>query len=124
MEKIRKFFFDTYALFEIIHASPNYLEYKDSKIITTKLNLMELHYRLLNLYGKEIADKAYDKFLGFSIEIPNKVIKVANGFKLKHKKKRISYIDSVGYILSKFHGIKFLTGDKEFENIKNVEFVK
>lgn len=124
MGEVKEFFFDTYALFEIVHASPNYLKYKDSRVITTRLNLMELHYRLLGLYGEKIADEAYNKFLEFSIKIPNKVIKIANGFKLKHKKKRLSYVDCVGYILARFYGIKFLTGDKEFENIENVEFVK
>ena len=32
--------------------------------------------------------------------------------------------DCIGYILAKNIGIKFLTGDKEFENLDNVEFVK
>ncbi len=32
--------------------------------------------------------------------------------------------DCIGYIFAKQLGIKFLTGDKEFENLDNVEFVK
>ena len=40
------------------------------------------------------------------------------------KKRNVSMTDCIGYILSKQLGIKFLTGDKEFENFPNVEFVK
>ena len=32
--------------------------------------------------------------------------------------------DCIGYIMAKKLNIKFLTGDKEFENFLNVEFVK
>jgi len=32
--------------------------------------------------------------------------------------------DSIGYILSIKIGVKFLTGDKEFEDLEKVEFVK
>ena len=36
----------------------------------------------------------------------------------------LSYVDYIGYILAKQRNVKFLTGDKEFENMDNVEFVK
>ena len=39
-------------------------------------------------------------------------------------KRNVSMTDCVGYILAKQLGIKFLTGDKEFEHLDNVEFVK
>ena len=32
--------------------------------------------------------------------------------------------DCIGYIIAKRLGMKFLTGDKEFEGFENVEFVK
>lgn len=124
MEKIEKFFFDTYALIELIYGNPNYAKYKNSKIITSKMNLMELHYRILRIYGLEYAEKAYQKFLKFVVEIPDEVIKKSNQFKLIHKKQKLSYIDCVGYVLAKLHNVKFLTGDKEFRNFPNVEFVK
>jgi hypothetical protein len=42
------------------------------------------------------------------------------------RKKRLdlSYADALGYFLSLKHGIKFLTGDPEFKNLENVEFVE
>jgi len=124
MEEIKKFFFDTYALFELIHGSKNYANYRNARIITTKLNLMELHYRILSVYGDNYAEKAYQKFLSFVIEIPNEAIKKANRFKYLHKKQKLSYVDCIGYILAKLYSVKFLTGDKEFKEMENVKFVK
>lgn len=118
------YFFDTYAMFEMIHGNRNYLPYKNALAITTKLNLMELHYRILMLYGREYAEKAYNKFLEITIELTDDIIKQANEFKLKNRKKKLSYVDCVGYVLARINRAKFLTGDKEFEKIDDVEFVK
>jgi predicted nucleic acid-binding protein len=45
-------------------------------------------------------------------------------FRLKEKAKRLSYVDAIGYQLALEKNAKFLTGDKEFKGMKNVEFVK
>ncbi len=126
MENIRTLFFDTYALFEIIEGNPNYQKQYTIgiTIITTKLNLMELHYGLLAKYGKEEADRYYDRLLEFTVEITDEVIKTASEFRLTFKKRGLSYIDCIGYILAKSRGIKFLTGDRQFEDLEGVEFVK
>ena len=125
MGEIESYFFDTYAFFEIINGNPNYEKYsKGIAIVTTKLNLMELHYGLLASYGKETADKYFDKFIDLCIEIDDKIIKSANNFRYLFKKKKLSYIDCVGYILAKARNLRFLTGDMQFEDMENVEFVK
>ena len=125
MGKIRTFFFDTYAIIEIIFGNPNYDNYtNDVAIVTGKLNLMDLHYILFLKYGKEKADKCYDEFVKFAINVDDKLIKQANEFRASLKKRGLSYVDCIGYTFAKSAGIKFLTGDKEFENFENVEFVK
>ena len=125
MEPLKTFFFDTYAFYEIIRGNPNYKKYtKDIAIITTKLNLMELHYGLLKDAGKEEADNKYDKYLAFIVNITDEIIKEANEFKLFHKEKKLSYVDCIGYITAKKHSVPFLTGDMQFEKIQGVEFVK
>lgn len=125
MGEIKTYFFDTYAFFELINGNFNYNKYSSNIIIvTTKLNLMELHYGLMLIYGKQEADKYYDKFLQFAVEFNDEIIKSANEFKLLHKKDMVSYIDCIGYVLSRSMNIPFLTGDKAFKNIDNVEYVK
>ena len=58
------------------------------------------------------------------MEIDDETLKEAMKFRKELKKRDVSYTDSIGYIYAKRHNMKFLTGDKEFENLENVEFVK
>lgn len=119
------FFFDTYALYELIEGNQNYEPYKkDMSMITTKLNLMELHYGMLRVYGKEKANEVFNLFLEFCIPFDDETIKQANEFRLLNKKRKLSYIDCIGYILAKKFNAKFLTGDIQFQDLENVEFVK
>ncbi len=125
MGEIKTYFFDTYAFYELINGNPNYTEYSSNiVIVTTKLNLMELHYGLMLLHGKEKADEYYDQFVKFSVEFDDKTIKLSNEFKMQNKDKKLSYIDCLGYITAKLMNIPFLTGDKGFQDIENVEYVK
>jgi len=122
---LKTFFFDTYAFYEIIGGNINYKPYlSDVAILTTKLNLMELYYGLLLNYNKATADKYYDKFSEYCIDFDDDVVKQATLFRLLNKERNLSYVDSIGYVLSKSRNIKFLTGDKEFKDMENVEYVK
>ena len=118
------YFFDSYAIVEIINGNSNYLPYKEVAIITTKLNLFEVCYSLL----REGKDQELDEFLMYSynyiIDFDQELIKDAAFFRLQHKKRNISMTDCIGYSLAKWLGLKFLTGDKEFEHFDNVEFIK
>jgi uncharacterized protein len=119
------YFFDTYAFFEILRGNQSYEKYsKDISIITTRLNLMELHNGLLIQHGKEVAEIYYRKYLEFAAEINDDVIMEASELKAKYNKRNISYIDCIGYVISKHMNIKFLTGDKQFADMDNVEYVK
>lgn len=125
MEAIKSFFFDTYALLEIISGNPNYRIYMSGiSVITTKLNLMELHYCLLRTSGKTKADFYFDAFNEFCVKYNDDIVKEANELKLTFNKRDLSYVDCIGYVLAKRLGIKFLTGDKQFRDLDNVEFVK
>jgi uncharacterized protein len=120
------YFFDTYAFVEIVKGTGKFEKYKDSKIVTSLLNLMELHYSCLKDLGKEKAQEIFSELTEFTIDIEEQDIINANYFKFNQNKKgkNISYVDSIGYILSLKNGIKFLTGDKAFRDIENVEFVE
>lgn len=127
--EVNTYFFDTYALHEIVEGNPNYASFsKNVSIITTKLNLMEFYYGLFVEHGEEAAEQHYEFFNKFAIEIDNILIKQAMKFKAfirsQNRKSNLSYIDAIGYIAAKQRNIKFLTGDKEFKNLENVEFVK
>ena len=119
------FFYDTYAILEIIKGNVNYSNYlKNIGIVTTRLNLMELYYRLYILFGIEAAELYYQKYSEFVIEISDSIIKKAMIFKAENRNKDLSYVDCIGYIFAKESNIKFLTGDEQFRSMNNVEFVK
>ena len=119
------FFFDTYAFYEILGENLNYKQYSSSvNIITTKLQLMELHYGLLRVYGKEEADRAFERFKEFCVDIEDETIKLATTFRHQHYTRKLSYIDCLGYMLAKKYNIPFLTGDEQLKDFEGVEFVK
>ena len=118
------YLFDTYALIEIIKGNKNYSKYIDSTPIINKFILTELTYWMIRDYGFDKASLIADQYNKYVKEIDLEVIKEAMLFRYLHKKQKLSMIDCIGYIMAKKLGLKFLTGDKEFEKFDNVEFVK
>ncbi len=118
------YYFDTYAFIEIIRGNPNYSAFVKTEFATTKLNLMEAYYWLLNKFGKKAADDFYDETVQYAIEIGDEIIKEAMSFRTQNKQKNLSYVDCIGYILAKANSLKFLTGDIQFKSMDNVEFVQ
>lgn len=116
------YFFDTYALFGIINGNKNYLPYTNCGIVLTKLNLIELYYGLIRDFDETIANKYFTYFRPYCIDIDNEDIKYLVKVKLNNKK--LSYCDALGYTISLRLNIMFLTGDKEFESMDNVQYVK
>ena len=53
-----------------------------------------------------------------------KLIKEAAAFRYTHKKKKLSITDCISYIMARELGVNFLTGDIQFKEFENVEFVK
>ncbi len=123
------YFFDTYALHEIEEGNSNYLQFsQDVGIVTTTLNLMELYYSYFVKEGQAAAEKKFSHFRPFCIEASDEVLKEAAmmraQLKAKSNKSSVSYVDCIGYVVAKKMKIRFLTGDREFEGVENVEFVK
>ena len=116
------YFFDTYAFFEIINGNKDYKKYDSVKAITTMFNLAELNYGLKKEKGKIYADIITEKYAKFVVDVSIEDIKEAMDLKVKNKS--LSIPDVIGYVMTKKHKVKFWTGNKQFENLPNVEFVK
>jgi len=117
------YFHDTYALIKIVTGEESYERYDQYDLVTTKLNLMEVYYYRIRSGFKD-AEKIFSIFESSCVDITNEIIYEAMKFKLEHNKMSISYVDAIGYTIAKKEGMKFLTGDEAFKNMKNVEFVK
>ncbi len=117
------FFFDTYAFFEITKNNENYIPYISTKIATSKLNIFELYHGFLKNNNEELANILLDKYYQFVIDFDERVIKEAAKMKRELNKRDLSMTDCIGYVMAKQFGIKFLTGDKQFKDMDNVDFV-
>ena len=123
MEEVA-YFFDTYAIIELIEGNPNYSHYVDQAATITIFNLAEIFWTVLNKLGEQEAEQTYAAYQGAVVDIDDETLKEAIKFRKQYKKRDLSYADCIGYIYAKRHGMRFLTGDKEFEDLSNVEFVK
>jgi uncharacterized protein len=121
---MNNYFFDSYAIIEIIRGNENYNFACDLSIITSPMNLAEVYYALLLLYNKETVDNILKRFNFAFIEITPEIAKSSAILRHKNKKLNLSYIDCVGYTLALSNDLLFLTGDKGFSQLDNVEFVK
>ncbi len=119
-----KYFFDSYAIIEIIKKNPEYFVYAEEEIIFTLFNLAEIYWAALRDFSEEEAEEVYSKFRSNVVEIDDETLKEAIKFRKEHKKHDLSYTDCIGYIYSKQNNLKFLTGDSKFEHLPFVEFVK
>ena len=118
------YFFDSYALVEIILGNLNYKPYIKSMVLTTKLNIFEVYHGLLRDAGEKEAENFLEQYYPLTIDFNEEDIKKAAQLRIEHKKRNLSMADCIGFALAKRFGIKFLTGDKEFKDFDNVEFVK
>lgn len=118
------YFFDTYAVIEIIEGNEKYAAYSDLPATITIFNLAELYWTALNKLGESQADEVFENYRPAVVEIDDTTLKEAVKFRKENKKKDLSYCDCIGYTYAKRNGMRFLTGDKGFENLPNVEFVK
>ncbi len=115
--------FDTYAIMEIIDGNIKYKPYLDSEVIINNFIFAELCYGLFRDKDNN-AKRHLDKYSKFISSIKPEWIEEAMVFRLKWKDRGVSMTDCISYIMAKKLEMKFLTGDKEFEGMENVEFVK
>ena len=118
------YFFDSYAIIEIVKENPRYTSYTEEDITLTLFNLAEIYWSILNDFNEEKADQIYSKLKEDCVEVDDETLKEAIKFRKEHKKQDLSYTDCIGYIYSKRNNLKFLTGDSKFEHLPFVEFVK
>jgi len=118
------YFFDSYAVAEILNGNPNYSEFVEEPVFITIFNLAEIYWVALREYSQDEAGQIYEKYADAVQEIDDDTLREAVKFRKEHKKKNLSYCDCIGYVYAVRKGMKFLTGDEQFKGMANVEFVK
>jgi len=115
---------DTYALMELAEGNKKFAFLLEEDFVIPSTTLAEFSWVLLREKGEEVKKHWIDKLFGFSQNADVKTMIKAQEFRYSNKKKDLSFFDCVGYIFSLENNSIFVTGDKEFENLKNVKYVK
>jgi predicted nucleic acid-binding protein len=120
-----EYFYDSYTILEHLRGSPSYKKYfKEPDGVTTRFNLIEVYYRLLD--DPDFAEEVYSSFSSVLVDVSDGQLRRAmvKRRELKGRGLNISYADAIGYLVARERKLKFLTGDKEFASLPDVEFVK
>ncbi len=118
------YFFDSYALIEILKGSPSYDKYIGADFLLTKLNLFEVYESILKDFGEKEAILFLEDYYGFAIDYEKETIIASAKLHLSMRKRHVSMTDCIGYTIAQQYNIPFLTGDKEFRDLDGVEFVQ
>lgn len=117
------FFFDTYALVSLLEGDPAYRPYRALPVYTHDFQLFELFTAILRDDPTARPLEAANALRPNLLPHAREDLLVASIYKLARSRDRVSYADSLGYILARGHRLRFLTGDRKFEGIENVEWV-
>ena len=124
--RLKCFFYDSYAVLAYLNDNPKYRPYfEENDGFLTKLNLIEIYYRTLEVHGAQAASHVVRVFAKYVVDFGIQEIEGSMKLRLKLKKDGcdISYADALGYYIALKSKAKFLTGDKWFKELKDVEFV-
>lgn len=122
--EVARYFFDSYAVIELMKGNPHYARYVHEEVVITIFNLVEIYWSALNDLGESEADETYNTYKAGIADVEDGILKEAIKFRKKNKKRDLSYADCIGYMYAVKNNMKFLTGDKEFKNLEHVEFVQ
>jgi len=128
VKSMERYYADTYALVAIIKGDKNCSAYTDKILVTTEFNLLELAYALTRDFGAEKARRVL-KIIREDLEIiqptdEDYINAALLRQKVKREGKNLSLIDRLGYVIAERLNIPFLTGDREFRDLENVEYVE
>ena len=122
-----EFLADSFAFIAHFEGNPRYVRiFSTAAILTTAMNVVEIHSTLLRRVDPEKALVFSKLALAKVIDVPLEVAIRAAEFKRKMtlQKLNCSHIDAWGYCAALALGMKFLTGDPVFMGLENVEFVR
>src|SRR3989344_5655957 len=94
------------------------------KLVTGLMNLYEFYYIVIKENNSELAEEFFNRLISSCVKINPSLVKEVANFRFKEIKRKLSYIDCLGYVIAKENKIKFFTGDIGFKGMTNVKFVE
>lgn len=117
------YFWDTYALVALLEGRPEYEPFRGEPVLCERDNLYELAYYLLRDFAPERAAASVEALRPELLEVGPGLVWRAAALRLAERRRKLSYVDALGYVLAREHGLSFLTGDKAFQDMEGVEYV-
>jgi len=121
------FFADSYAIIEILKGNEQYHPYTAAQLVTTEFNICEVAFAVCRDYPDRTRT-VMDHVRKIVTLIPTTDEDYCSGAIMRitttRKGMKLSTIDCVGYAVSRRLDLPFLTGDREFEKIECVEFIR
>ncbi len=109
---------------EINKKNPHYVEIKSTPFKVCDITLSEFYGVVLREQGLQRADYWLDNLKPFSEPTSLELLTGAIRFRHENKSLNLSFPDAVGYIHSKTNHGTFVTGDKSFEKLTHVKYIK
>jgi hypothetical protein len=111
----------TGALMEIIRGNPKYAQLINTPFYITDYTLAEFYIGVMNETDEEKARYWYKKLLFYTKQASiDLIIKALKYVKTANAKE----FASISYIFARENNYQFVTGDKEFEKLPGVMFIK
>ena len=85
---------------------------------------MEICCAVFRGHGAKAAHEVLEACSAYEIEFSLSDVEAAMKLRFELRKLELSYADALGYHISKKAGLKFLTGDRAFAELPNVEFIR
>lgn len=111
----------------ILKGNENYRSFQSVRLITTEFNICEVAFAVCREYPATAARvlKTVRKMVTLQATGDEDYCSGATMRKwVSGKGKKLSTIDCVGYSVAQRLNIPFLTGDREFEDMPGVEYIK
>jgi len=122
---VTRYFYDSYSVLAYLSDRPGYAAYFEKNTgVLTRLNLMEVCYSILRAHGERAAHEVLEAYSSREIEFSLPDIEGAMKLRYELRNLELSYADALGYYISKKEGLKFLTGDRAFERLPGVEYIR
>jgi uncharacterized protein len=121
------YFADSYALIEMLKGNKNYQVFQSERLITTEFNICEVGFAVCRDYPENASHvlKAVRKMVTLNATRDEDYCSgAARRKEASGQGKKLSTIDCVGYSVANRLNILFLTGDREFADMDNVQFVR
>ena len=121
------YFADSYALIEMLKGNENYRSFQSERLITTEFNICEVGFAVCRNYPEKAPQvlKTVRKMVTLTATSNEDYCSgAARKKEASGQGKKLSTIDCVGYSVANRLKIPFLTGDREFADMGNVQFVR